>query len=118
MNKYGAHAQRLWQESAPARYSRLPNPGEFFSRLGQQAEQMMAELAPQIAGLDPVGESHLEQTARLSAATLRAEHIVRTALLAPPDVDRPGEIIDPEIRRNRSWSATADERSPGELDGY
>lgn len=91
MNKYGAHAQKLWQEWAPLRYAGLPNPEEFFADLGRQAAQMMAELAPQVAGPDPAGESHRDQTARLGAATLRAEHLVRMALLAPhPEAGRGG----------------------------
>lgn len=94
VNKYGAHAQKLWQEWAPASYAGIPEPEQFFSHLGQLAAQMMAELAPQIAGPDPAGESHREQAARLSAATLRAEHLVRTALLAPPNVELAAENTD------------------------
>jgi hypothetical protein len=91
VNKYGAHAQKLWQEWAPGSYAGISDPERFFSRLGRQAAQMMAELEPQIAGPDPVGESYREQAARLSAATLRAEHLVRTALLAPPHVQLAAE---------------------------
>jgi len=83
VNKYGAHAQKLWQEWAPVSYAGIPDPEQFFSHLGQQAAQMMTELAPQIAGPGPAGESYREQAARLNAATLRAEHLVRAALLAP-----------------------------------
>lgn len=121
MNKYGAHAQKLWQEWAPIRYAGLSNPEEFFSHLGQQASQMMAELTPQIAGLDPAGESYREQTARLSAATLRAEHLVRTALLAPPSVQPVGEITDSLIQGQQSWCAMAGGMIPqerGGLDGH
>jgi hypothetical protein len=98
MNRYGAQAQRMWQEAAPARYGQLEDPEEFFSTLGRQAEEMVVELIPQIAGPDPAGEGYLEKVGRLNAARLQAEEIVRADLLAPPEIEDEDENVNPDLQ--------------------
>lgn len=110
MNRYGVQAQKMWQEAAPARYGQLQDPEEFFSTLGRQAEDMVVELIPQIAGPDPAGEGYLEKVGRLNAAKLQAEEIVRADLLAPPEIeDEDEENINPRIQAYLKWSRNTEE---------
>ncbi|EMY32804.1 hypothetical protein D477_018219 [Arthrobacter crystallopoietes BAB-32] len=108
MNRYGAQAQKMWQEAAPTRYRQLEDPEEFFSTLGRQAEQMVGELIPQIAGPDPAGEGYLVKVGRLNAAKLQAEEIVRADLLAPPEIEDEDENVNPDLQDWLDWKAEAE----------
>ena len=65
MNKYGRQAQEAWKAASPTRYSQIQNPEEFFTKLGEEAQEQVDELLPKIAGPDPKGESYLEKEGRL-----------------------------------------------------
>lgn len=84
INRYGRFALRAWQELAPQALRQIPNPNLHFSRLGEEAELQVAELALQIAGFDVPGETYLGKVGRLNAAKLQAEEIVRVEMLTPP----------------------------------
>lgn len=109
MNKYGVQAQKIWQEASPAHYSQIPNPDEFFTQLGEQAEAQIVELAPKLAGPDPAGEGYLEKVGRLNAARNQAEEIVRNELLSPPETEDEEENVNPGIQEYLEWKAQTEE---------
>jgi hypothetical protein len=49
MNKYGRQAQEAWKAASPTRYSQIQNPEEFFTKLGEEAQEQVDELLPKIA---------------------------------------------------------------------
>ena len=53
MNKYGRQAQEVWKAASPTRYGQIQNPEEFFTKLGEEAQEQVDELLPKIAGPDP-----------------------------------------------------------------
>jgi hypothetical protein len=93
MNQYGATAQRHWARWLPQRYAAIPDPGSFFSTLGQEVAQQVSDLMLELAGDDPPGEEYLVKVGRLNAARNQAEEIVlrERVLLAP----EPGAQEDP-----------------------
>ncbi|AEB48017.1 TnpV protein [Micromonospora maris] len=90
MNRYGAQAQRHWQTFLPNRYAALIAEGtdlnSYFSTLGEQAAQLIEELARELAGPDPAGEGYLDKLGRLNEARMAAEEQVLPELI----------LIDPE----------------------
>ncbi|WP_066303420.1 hypothetical protein [Arthrobacter luteolus] len=95
MNRYGKLAQETWKTTAPKQYALIPNPEEWFQKLGEEAEQRVAELSDELAGPDPQNESFLDKYGRLTAAKNQAEEIVRTEMLTPEDLEQEGDE-DPE----------------------
>ncbi len=96
MNKYGQHAMEVWRTIVPEEYSRLENPLEFFTQLGEEAAIQVENLGREIAGPDTPGESYLEKVGRLNAARSQAEEIVRAETLTPhPEASEEPE--DPEL---------------------
>ncbi|AOY74236.1 hypothetical protein ARZXY2_4737 (plasmid) [Arthrobacter sp. ZXY-2] len=99
MNKYGRQAQEAWKAASPTQYSQIQNPEEFFTNLGEQAEEQVDELQIKLAGPDPQGEGYLEKVGRLNAARGQAEEIVRYELLSPPETeDEEDEYVNPSIQ--------------------
>ena len=89
MNRYGAQALKHWQTYLPNRYAALlaeTDPNSYFSTLGDQAAQQIADLARQLAGPDQPGEGYLDKLGRLNAARQMAEERVLSELI----------LIDPE----------------------
>jgi hypothetical protein len=76
MNHYGTMAQRHWARWLPERYAAIPDPGSFFSALGEETARQIADLALDLAGDDPPGEGYLVKVGRLNMARLQAEEIV------------------------------------------
>jgi hypothetical protein len=119
MNKYGRQAETMWKQACPRRYAALEDPEEFFTGLGEQAMEMVAELEARIAGPDQPGEGYLGKVGRLNAARNQAEEIARAEILAPPETEEPDEEDeDPEdpqsnllawINRHEHQSAQEDE---------
>jgi hypothetical protein len=91
MSSYGRQARHNWETLAPTALAQMEDPETFFRDLGEQAEAMVAQLAPKIAGPDPAGESYLEKVGRLNAAKAQAEEVVRLELLTPTEEEQ-----DPE----------------------
>lgn len=91
MNKYGKFAQDTWKTLAPTQYALIPNPEEWFTKLGEEAGNSVEELTVQIAGPDPAGETYLEKVGRLNAAQMHAEEIVRAEMLTPQSEDLGGQ---------------------------
>ena len=59
MNQYGEMARRHWARWLPNRLSAIANPEEFFTGLGNQAEEKITALAWELAGDDRPGEPYL-----------------------------------------------------------
>jgi hypothetical protein len=77
MNRYGATAQKYFRDFLPDRYSQIEDPEEFFQDLGQQIQDQITDLTPELAGEDPKGEGFLEKVGRLKAAEkLAAERVM------------------------------------------
>ena len=110
MNKYGVQAQKAWQQASPTHYSQIPDQDEFFTQLGEQAAEQIAELQTKLAGPDPAGESYFEKVGRLNAAKNQAEEIVSHDLLSPPETDEDEEEnVNPELQQYLDWKAEAEE---------
>ncbi|MFJ4210726.1 TnpV protein [Paenarthrobacter sp. NPDC089675] len=106
MNKYGRQAQEAWKAASPTRYSQILNPEEFFTNLGEQAQEQVDELQIRLAGPDPQGEGYLEKVGRLNAARNQAEEIVRYELLSPPETeDEEDEYENPSIKEHLEFMA-------------
>jgi hypothetical protein len=106
MNRYGLTAQRHWERWLPARYAAIQDPDSFFSTLGEEVANRIADLALDLAGDDPPAEDYLVKVGRLNMARLQAEEmILREQVLLPPE---PG--ADPE-------TDPQDEQAPGSYQG-
>ncbi|RNL51846.1 TnpV protein [Arthrobacter oryzae] len=106
MNKYGRQAQEAWKAASPTCYSQIQDPEEFFTRLGEEAQEQVDGLWMRLAGPDPQGETYLEKVGRLNAARNQAEEIVRYDLLSPPESeDEEDEYVNPSIQEHLEFMA-------------
>ena len=108
MNKYGKFAQDTWKMTAPTQYALIPDPDEWFRRLGEEAAQRVEELTREIAGPDSMTDSFLQKYGRLTASQNQAEEIVRAEMLTPDEMETEGdEAEEDEVdRRSRElWEA-------------
>jgi hypothetical protein len=76
MNHYGAMARRHWARWLPRQYAMIEDPDSFFTGLGNEASDRIAELAGEFEGSPPPGEGYLERVGRLGQARRQAEEIV------------------------------------------
>lgn len=106
MNQYGAMAQRHWARWLPGQYAQIPDPDSFFSTLGEEVAQQIADLSLELAGDDLPGEGYQEKVGRLNMARLQAEEIVlkERVLLDPEpgadpdsDQDQPASPVSHEM---------------------
>ena len=114
MNHYGATAQRHWARWLPERYATIQDPDSFFSTLGEEAAQQIADLTLDLAGDDPPGEDYLVKVGRLNMARLQAEEIVlrEQVLLTPePGADPDTGDEDEQVPANHSGTPTIVDRS-------
>ncbi len=81
VNQYGEMARSHWARWLPERTAAIPDPEEFFSRLGQEAAERISGLAYELAGDDQPGEGYLGKAGRLGEARHRAEQIVLTEMI-------------------------------------
>jgi hypothetical protein len=106
MNKYGRQAQEAWKAASPTRYSQIQDPEDFFTKLGEEAQEQVDGLLLRIAGPDPQDEGYLEKVGRLNAARNQAEEIVRYDLLSPPETeDEEDEYVNPSIQEHLEFMA-------------
>lgn len=107
MNRYGQLAQEHWLRWLPTRYAAIPNPEDFFSTLGQEVQDQVADLSVQLEGPDLPGEGYLEKLGRLNMAKLQAEEQVLADLVyLPPepeieDQDEQDLLNDPVLAGTR-----------------
>ena len=96
MNKYAKFAQDTWKMTAPSQYALIPDPDEWFRRLGEEAMHQVGELQYKLAGPDPKGETYLEKVGRLNASRMQAEEIVRAEMLTPDVMETEGDEAEEE----------------------
>jgi hypothetical protein len=110
MNKYGRLAQETWRMTAPSQYALIPDPEEWFRKLGEEAMRQVGELQYQIAGPDPEDETYLEKVGRLTISRMQAEEIVRAEMLMPDvmetEGDDPEEEEEIDRRQTEIWELT------------
>src|ERR1035438_6755064 len=114
MNHYGATAERHWARWLPERYATIKDPGSFFSTLGQEVAQQIADLTVDLAGDDPPGEGYLVKVGRLNMARLQAEEIIlhEQVLLPPePGADPDTGDEDEQVPANHSGTPVIVDRS-------
>lgn len=115
MNKYGAMAQRHWAQWLPARYAEIQDPDSFFSTLGEEVAQQIANLSLDLAGDDPPGEGYLEKVGRLNMARLQAEEIVlkeRVLLEPEPGADPDsGDLEEQDVPADQQGTPLIIDRS-------
>jgi hypothetical protein len=90
VNRYGRLAERHWAKWRPTELSQIPDPEEFFSRLGLEVETQVDQVAAELAGADPGGEDYLAKLGRLRMARFTAEsQVLRELVLLPPEEGHP-----------------------------
>jgi hypothetical protein len=88
MNQYGRRAMQHWQEWLPDKLQELDNPEEFFTALGDQAEEEIDQLSTQLDNQYPDRDQagYQDRVAQLSTARRMAENqVTRDLLLVDPD---------------------------------
>ena len=111
MNQYGVQAMTHWRRWLPDRYSQIQAPETFFTNLGQQVAEQIADLSVELAGDDPSQEPYLDKVGRLNAARQRAqEMILAEEVLLPPE---PGTSEEgEESRPGDPWTPLLEDPSP------
>ncbi len=100
MNEYGRMALDHWKRWLPQRFSQIEDPNSFFSTLGDQVAERIADLTPELAGQDPPGEQFLEKLGRLNNAAQRArEMVLPEMVLLDPESETAEDDTDPEPQR-------------------
>lgn len=75
MNLYGQRLMEHWRLFRPGAFADLEDPVGFFTRAGEEISVRVAELTPQLAGVDLPGEDTLAKAARVSNARAQAVEI-------------------------------------------
>jgi hypothetical protein len=91
-------ARQQWATWRPNELSQIPDPEEFFSRLGLEAEAQIDQLAADLAGDDRGGEGYLEKVGRLRMARMTAEsQVLRELVLLPAEPGHPEYDLEDEL---------------------
>lgn len=117
MNRYGTMLKDQWTQADPEMVASLEDPETYFSQLGEQAAERVADLSLNLVGPDKPGEEYLEKVGRLNMARLQAEEIVLSELQPPSylDADEPEEPEDFESRsqaEQEAWIREAYKHDP------
>lgn len=117
MNKYATMLKDQWTQADPEMVASLEDPETYFSQLGEQAAEQVADLSLNLAGPDKPGEEYLEKVGRLNMARRQAEEIVLAELQPPSylDADEPEEPEDFESRspeEQEAWIREAYKHDP------
>src|SRR6266566_2547166 len=92
MNQYATLARDHWKRFLPSRNSQIQDPDRFFTTLGQEVEQEIADLTETLAGEDPPEEDYLAKLGRINAAAQQArEKVLAERVLLPAE---PGTEMD------------------------
>lgn len=102
MNKYAVLARTQWQRYAPTRLAALPDPNEFFARLGELVEAQVSELAEIVARTPSSGQTYLQRAAALATARRTAEEVVMAQLVWVHDPELPLEQAREEWEQTRA----------------
>ena len=121
MNKYGTMLKDQWTQADPEMVAGLEDPEAYFSQLGEQAAEQVADLSLNLAGPDKPGEEYLEKVGRLNMARRQAEEIVLAELQPPSylDADEPEEPEDLWERsqaEQEAWAREAYKHDPEGLE--
>lgn len=117
MNRYATMLKDQWTQADPEMVASLEDPETYFSQLGEQAAEQVADLSLNLAGPDKPGEEYLEKVGRLNMARRQAEEIVLSELQPPSylDADEPEEPEDFESRspeEQEAWIREAYKHDP------
>lgn len=95
MNQYGTRALAHWRRHLPVQLAQIPDPEEFFTLLGQTAEEEIGHRAEALAQLQEPGEGYLQETGRLETARTMAESAVlrEMILVDPQDLEAVGQLL-------------------------
>ncbi len=88
MNSYGNQALQHWTRWRPKELAAIPNPQEFFARLGLEVEQEIDDRTEAIleSQSTPEAEDYLTRVGRLRMARFDAEsEVLRERVLLPED---------------------------------
>ncbi|MFI6827539.1 hypothetical protein ACIBG5_10600 [Kribbella sp. NPDC050241] len=96
MNRYTTTAMAYYRDYLPTWYAELDGPAEYFRDLGEQIQDQVVDLTPQLAGPDQPGEGFMAKTGRLNAARARAEELVLSELLYSQKPENEEQDLDPE----------------------
>lgn len=97
MSYYGTMARDHWAKWRPNQLAEIADPETFFTRLGEQVEADIDQMATDLAGPDVPGEGYLAKVGRLRMARFTATEIVlRDQVLLPPENPDPSEQMEAE----------------------
>ncbi len=98
MNSYGNQALQHWTRWRPKELAAIPDPQEFFARLGLEVEQEIDDRAEAIleSQSHPEAEDYLRRVGRLRMARLDAEsEVLRERVLLSPEDEQDETSQDP-----------------------
>lgn len=84
MNRYGQQAMQYWQDMRPEDLAQLSDPQQFFTRMGEDLEAAIEDLARDLAAPVPERETYLDRVRRLGTARAEAESQTLRAMLTTP----------------------------------
>lgn len=87
MNHYGQMALAHWRTYRPVEYARMTDREAFFQALGEQIDDQIAGLRPDLEGTAPPGETFQQRVGRLNWAALIAREQVLREVLPMAEVD-------------------------------
>ncbi|MFI7059854.1 TnpV protein [Kribbella sp. NPDC050124] len=96
VNQYGDIAMTYYRSHLSTRYAELEDPDEHFRDLGEQIQDQVTDLTPQLAGPDQPDEGYLAKLGRLNAARNQAEEIVLKELLYSQKPENEPQDLDEE----------------------
>lgn len=76
MNRYGRQAMQHWATYLPDRYAQIPDPAGFFTTMGREIAEEIADLSAQLATQQPQEPTYLAEVGRLNRLRSQAEEQV------------------------------------------
>jgi hypothetical protein len=76
MNRYGRLAMLHWASYLPDRYAQIPDPAGFFTTMGREIAEEIADLSAQLATQQAQEPTYLAEVGRLNRLRSQAEEQV------------------------------------------
>lgn len=76
MNRYGRQAMQHWATYLPDRYAQIPDPADFFTTMGREIAEEIADLSARLATQQPQEPTYLAEVGRLNRLRSQAEEQV------------------------------------------
>jgi len=76
MNRYGKMAMDHWRDAFPDRYRQIEDPDSFFTTLGQEVANQIADLETTLAQQETSTDSFMSNLGQARTAHAQAEEIV------------------------------------------